>query len=696
MNFSPESLLDNPLLRTDLIERRDYQLGIACNAVKKNTLVVLPTALGKTVIAVITAAHFLYNYSDKKVLVMAPTRPLVLQHWQTFLKFLRLRPSDVVVLTGKNPPQYRMNAWNSQARLYFCTPQVVANDHERGLRLSDFSLLVFDECHRARKNYAYTKVAQAYVRESPYPMILAMTASPGSERSRILELCRALYIENIEVRTEEDSDVRSYLAPVGVEWVYVELPPAYQQIREGIKQILEQRLSSLVETGFIRKKPRYVRRSDLIELGEKIARQLDQEKRGELFGILLLQASAMTLSHALELLETQGMFALKKFVERLLRSTKRSHKSVISELRKNGLLEKILSTEGIDHPKLEKVMRVLTEEFARNPDSRVIVFTHFRETSRLLCQKLKEKGIRAERFVGQASKEGEAGMSQEQQAAILERFRDGDIRVLVATSVGEEGLDIPSVDLVIFYEPVPSEIRYIQRKGRTGRRRFGRVVILAASKTLDETYLWSSRHKLRRMKREIRKLNLELHPILRLGEPPKPNPMRPEELAPADEMPSISELEDQERFRTRRLNREIARASRHIYRKILEHGEADFQQIVSEMVDDGVPSDVVERAIHNLLGSGQIVKEDDRLMPAGSSLGRTLGSKRYLFEVEKVMMGKAILIVDNKWRSVLIPQEYSGPRDLIRRGAKFEATAEFYNQEGKLHARIYSVDRILS
>jgi ERCC4-related helicase len=54
-------------------------------------------------------------------------------------------------------------------------------------------------------------------------------------------------------------------------------------------------------------------------------------------------------------------------------------------------------------------------------------------------------------------------MSQEEQSAVLESFRNGEFDVLVATSIAEEGLDIPEVDLVVFYEPIPSEIRYIQR-----------------------------------------------------------------------------------------------------------------------------------------------------------------------------------------------------------------------------------------
>ena len=112
----------------ETVELRLYQRRIANEASKRNTLVILPTALGKTVVAILVAADTLYNYREAKILVIAPTRPLVVQHRATFLKFLKLRANDVVLVTGKTPPNYRRNIWTSPARLYLATPQVVRND----------------------------------------------------------------------------------------------------------------------------------------------------------------------------------------------------------------------------------------------------------------------------------------------------------------------------------------------------------------------------------------------------------------------------------------------------------------------------------------------------------------------------------------------------------------------------------------
>ncbi|MFN4133515.1 MAG: helicase-related protein, partial [Candidatus Hadarchaeales archaeon] len=547
--------LGNPLLRKELLEEREYQVNIAKEAVRKNTLVVLPTALGKTIIAVLAAAHFLYSYRRMKVLVMAPTRPLVLQHRNTFLRLLRLRSSDVEVLTGKSPPTYRFRAWEGNARVYFATPQVVNNDHENGLKLDKFSFLVFDECHRARKNYAYTKVAQAYVSESPYPIILAMTASPGAERKKIEELCRALFIEHVEMRTEEDSDVQPYVGKIGLEWIRVPLPDSYKEIHRQIREMLEKRLASLSSMGVIKKHPRFIFRNDLLEAGERLRGMLASAPsagRGRIFGAIFLQSSAMTLYHALELLESQGLHTFASFLERLKKSGKKSHRSLVKEMEKAGVFQKLDEKE--EHPKIKILEAEVRQQFLANSSSKVIVFTQYRDTSSWIVERLRKLGIQAERFVGQADKEGEMGMSQDEQARLLEKFRAGEVRVLVATSIAEEGLDIPNVDLVVFYEPVPSEIRYIQRKGRTGRGKFGRVVILATENSLDTTYLMSSRKKVEKMKRMIKRLNMELSPIMRFGSPPSLEPMTPEELMEAEELPppemGREELEELEKLRT--------------------------------------------------------------------------------------------------------------------------------------------------
>jgi len=100
----------------------------------------------------------------------------------------------------------------------------------------------------------------------------------------------------------------------------------------------------------------------------------------------------------------------------------------------------------------------------------------------------------AEILIGKA---GKTGLKQEKQIETVQRFRDGITKALVATRVGEEGLDISEVNLVIFYDNVPSSIRFIQRKGRTGRKDVGRLVVLIAKDTIDEAYYWIGKRKVK-------------------------------------------------------------------------------------------------------------------------------------------------------------------------------------------------------
>ncbi len=144
----------------------------------------------------------------------------------------------------------------------------------------------------------------------------------------------------------------------------------------------------------------------------------------------------------------------------------------------------------------------------------VIIFAQYRSTTRRLTDILKGNGIEAREFVGR-----KGGVTQAQQHETIEAFRRGDFRVLVATSIGEEGLDIPSVDAVIFYEPIPNEIRNIQRKGRAGRMKFGQVMIIVANKTKDETYLFISRLREKRMKENVMMIKQTLDRRIGMGLP---------------------------------------------------------------------------------------------------------------------------------------------------------------------------------
>jgi Fanconi anemia group M protein len=232
------------------------------------------------------------------------------------------------------------------------------------------------------------------------------------------------------------------------------------------------------------------------------------------------QAIAMKADHAIELAETQGLGSLRTYFENMEKGA--TSKADVQFLKHAKVQEAIQLAEAteVEHPKLAKTAWIVREQLMGKPDSKVIVFAHYRGTADRVTQELARiPGVRPMRFVGQASRGDDIGLSQREQQDILQKFRDGDVNVLVATSIGEEGLDIPQVDLVVFYEPVPSEIRTIQRRGRTGRSAAGRVVMLVTKDTRDEAYLYSARRKERKMHTELDRLRKELKQKIFVGEP---------------------------------------------------------------------------------------------------------------------------------------------------------------------------------
>ncbi len=483
--------------------RRDYQVSVAVECTKRNTLVIIPTGLGKTVIALLVMAARVTEQPGK-VLFLAPTKPLVEQH-AAFLGDTFLHP-PITVFTGETSPADREIDWRT-SNVICSTPQVIQNDLIAGrIDLKDVTCVVFDESHRAVGNYAYGFIAERYREDRATGLTLAMTASPGAKADKIREVCERLFVEGVEARNEYDSDVEKYVQDVKVEPIQVTVPESLRKPADIVKTLLEEHIRDL--RAFDVYKGPYASRKELLACQARLQAKLRQGgDSSATYAALSLQAGALKLAHALELVETQGLAAFQTYVERLRDDESKAARALLADHRFQHALD-LAERTNVEHPKLRKVAVLLRQEFAARPESRVIVFTNYRDTAELLERELaKVDGLRPKRFVGQATRSAtDKGLSQKQQVAIVEEFKQGLHNVLIATSVAEEGLDIPSTDLVIFYEPVASEIRTIQRRGRTGRKHAGRVIVLITKGTRDEVYNFASRGKERRMRTEIESL----------------------------------------------------------------------------------------------------------------------------------------------------------------------------------------------
>ena len=373
--------------------------------------------------------------------------------------------------------------------------------------------MIFDEAHRAVGGYAYVYIADRYHREAKSPLVLGITASPGSQSEKIAEICTNLSIEKIQTRTENDPDVAPFVHDREIEWVKLTVPKELLLIRSAIEELLKSRIDDLNLLGVspVRIDAKSPKR-ELLGLQATLMSSAKTLANKSTFAAISLMAEIFKLHHAVELAETQGPDALARYFQRLegealSRSGSKASRRIMQD---PGFLQVVdaLHNLEVEHPKPAAVKRILQEQIAAKPESRIMVFTNYRDTATSLLSFLKdEPAIRAVRFVGQSSRDNDQGLSQKKQAEILQKFRAGDYNVLIATSVGEEGIDIPATDLVLFYEPVPSEIRSIQRKGRTGRARAGRVVVLMAKGTRDEAYHWISERKEKNMNRQIRDMS---------------------------------------------------------------------------------------------------------------------------------------------------------------------------------------------
>jgi Fanconi anemia group M protein len=722
-----DAFTNHPLLRKNILQFREYQKNISGNALDKNTLVILPTALGKTIISLLVSASTLYNYRSKRILILAPTRPLVNQHWKSFVSHLKLPDAQSSVVTGKIPPYARSLIWHrNDIRLVFSTPEVVRNDiRERRFELDNFFLIVFDEAHRAVKDYAYTFIADQYIKQCSFPLILGLTASPGSEINKIQEICNNLFIEHLEYKTEEDPDVIHYINPIEIDWKWFDLPPEYQYVKSILKRMLDEKVDWLISRKIITKNSKWIFKKDLISIGDELRRTLTaipEEQRRSLYFALIQQSNALSLMYCIELLESQGFYSLRTFLDRIQEEGGKSHKLLIDD---NRVIEirRLVNQLNKEHPKTQHLINILTEKFnskvnsnnnnqlnqgKSEKDSRVLIFTQYRDTAQHIVELLTKNKIKASKFVGQSKRQGDPGMKQEEQNIILEKFKEGEFNVLVATSIAEEGLDIPEVDLVIFYEPIPSEIRHIQRRGRTGRKNIGSVLILATNDTIDQRYLEVSRKKIQKMRSILSSIDtqLEFKKVDRIST--GKDPMTKEEIAFLDsnmgkydqefeqdsgqasiiKIPIHKYSKSANESEMKSLRNSVQSTARKIYSMVSMQGNSGLDiQLLQKLLQQ---DNLIMNAALKLLEKLQRIKIARGKVFASENLVKIQGQV-FNIEVEKVVTGKAIVLVNGKWRAILNHYDFRGPRELIKKGREFRATGELYQDHDTLSIRVKQI-----
>ncbi|MEW6528657.1 MAG: DEAD/DEAH box helicase family protein [Candidatus Micrarchaeota archaeon] len=466
------------------IEPRAYQKAIYSSITQQgNTLVVLPTGLGKTLIGFMLIETKL---KTGKCLFLAPTRPLVKQHYASFLEISETEPNIVTTITGEIPKNKRKIFYEKQ--IIFSTPQTIKNDLLSGILKNPeaFSLCIFDEAHRAIGDYAYTLIAE---RVKDNACIVGLTASPGGNRARINEILANLFIQNVQIRAKTDEDVQNYVKNINIKWIETQLTPDLKLIKSILGDLISNYVQKLRVMGF---QPQIKSKKLFIALRQKILNIRSNAK----YTILVTYSILLNLLHMQELTETQGISSLRNYLEKT--AIKKTKSAAI--LLKNPeiiRINQILLKTKEEHPKLFLLIDLIKQMEGK----KIIVFAQYRHQVALIEQALRNANIQANIFLGKKGK-----YTKKQQEETIAQFREDKFRVLVASSIGEEGLDIPAVDAVIFYEPIPSEIRSIQRRGRAGRFKEGQVYILITRGTRDEYFHWASINREKRMKHIIKNI----------------------------------------------------------------------------------------------------------------------------------------------------------------------------------------------
>jgi len=759
---------NHPLLVENSLLFREYQNIIAVKALYKNSLIVVPTSLGKTIITLLICIDILFNWKKSKILILAPTRPLVRQHLNLFKRFTKIE-NICFGLTGKISPDIRKTIWKSRSiRVFFATPELVKNDLDNNLLEKDeFYLIVFDEAHRAVKDYSYTQISKKFYDNKDskkIPMQLALSASPGSSKEKIQEICSNLYIEQTIIKSEDDKDVLPYVYNIDIEHKRFDIDTKHKEISSIIQSLIDDKIKWLIDNNLIKKKKvENVYRKDLLSLGNYLKTEITQTNNSKnffLFAALKYQSMSMILLYCRDLIESQGSFSLKKFFDKFQNDIpNRTYLELLFDPNIQKIIE-ILKNDKIlfSHPKISNLISIVKnflyiskenviiespippiyekdEENKSNfNQKKILIFSQYRDTLEVITNLLDEHGIPCRGFYGQSNKKDQKGLGQDKQISILEDFKKGIFPVLVATSVAEEGLDIPNVDLVIFYEPVPSEIRFIQRKGRTGRFSDGKVVVLVANDSIDSKYLEIAQKKILKMKHNLKDINLILHQqnkrsfsILDTMKATdidifnqnniksKGNNIDKEifenfnpivDSIASNSSKKIKYFVNKLSYKRKDINDQVSFSINdleHLYdvslaidgRKMIGKAQRQIHDLLARAGKEGLEISylkeivkfdhvTIEKAIKNLEKIKRIIWINKKTIALIDTI-KFIPGRKYSIFIEKILIGKAIVIINEKWYASLDYFDYNGPKSLLKKGNIFNIIGDTYRKNGTLH-----------
>ncbi|XP_073340268.1 Fanconi anemia group M protein [Pagrus major] len=506
---------------------REYQLKISEAALFQNTLVCLPTGLGKTFIAAVVMYNFYRWYPSGKIVFMAPTKPLVAQQIEACYKVMGIPQAHMAELTGSTAAKQRQEVWKTK-RVFFLTPQVMVNDLSRETcPAQQVKCVVIDEAHKALGNHAYCQVIRQLGSQTLQFRILALSATPGGDTKSVQAVISNLLISHIELRSDESLDIQAHSHQRSVDKMVVPLGDVLSAYQAHYLQVLEKFMSRLVQNRVMAHKDlRTLSKYQLILARDQFRKNPPPQIKGPQQGMLEGDfALCISLYHGYELLMQMGLRSLFFYIQGIMDGSREMSRARNELQRTPTFMDLYHEMEAMfvkpsagpdepfvySHPKLEKLEEVVLQHFRlwaessantgsgpQEVSTRVMIFSSFRESVQEIAAMLNRHAplIRVMTFMGQASAgKGVKGFTQKEQLEVVHRFRQGGFNTLVSTCVGEEGLDIGEVDLIVCFDAQKNPIRLVQRMGRTGRKRQGRIVVILAEGREERTYNQSQSNK---------------------------------------------------------------------------------------------------------------------------------------------------------------------------------------------------------
>ncbi|KAM7380584.1 hypothetical protein PAMP_003871 [Pampus punctatissimus] len=487
---------------------RDYQMDVARPALEgKNIIVCLPTGSGKTRVAVyITKKHLDCRRAEGqsgKVVVLVNKIPLVEQHYSAeFLPFLK-HTYKVERVSGDSQLKISFTEIVKKNDVIICTAQILENYLERsnkgddeGVDLKDLTLIVIDECHHTQKGGVYNHIMMRYLKQKhknkrlqkeqkmpvPLPQILGLTASPGvggatkmdKAEEHILRICANLDASKIMTWSHGEHKKESNKTSLTIEdrkedpfgdvikkimnaiHAHADLSPTCDVGSQNYEQwiVQKERTAAKEEDQKVRVCAEHLRQySEGLQLSNTIrmrdafsflSKYHEEERK---------RKTTMDEEHTIQITDT----------ERFLFNLFDENKKELMELAENPEYE---------NDSLSKLRTKILHEFSSREEARGIIFTKTRRSAIALSQwvqenpKFDDMGVKASHVIGGGDQSVVKPMTAAEQKDVLSKFGNGKVNLLIATTVAEEGLDIPACNFVIRYGLVTNEIAMIQAQGR--------------------------------------------------------------------------------------------------------------------------------------------------------------------------------------------------------------------------------------